>query len=284
MTEEDTTQPGPLDDAQLAATEAAASASLWRRLPLMLCWLLAIWPITLWLLAQGDPELAVRLAQHATTALIGCGLVLGLATLVALVAFPPFVAWLRLIVHRIRLSFGSDRGPLLKALGELQHFESAARHLEVGRLALGRSELQLAATHLGRAVELDPDVAGANYQFGLLLFRIGQVPMARAAFERAERLDPGHAFGNAVLEAGRCALVLGDEAAAVQLLEQHERAHGGNRKSHYWLGKARAANGDPDGARKAMQLAAEAPRQQLSAEDNWFRALARVWLWRGGGS
>ncbi|MCA8952648.1 MAG: hypothetical protein KDE27_24260, partial [Planctomycetes bacterium] len=197
--------------------------------------------------------------------------------------FPPFPAWIRLMLERLRLNFASDRGPLLKALAELQHFESAARHLEIGRLALLRSELQLAAQHLARAVELDGSIAGSHHQLGLLLLRIGQVPRAAAEFQRAEQLDPGHAFGDALLNLGKCALLLGDNAGAARVLEEHERRHGGSRKSHYWLGKAKHATGDLPGASAAMSYAAAPPdKQRLTAEENWFRALARVWLWRGG--
>ncbi len=254
-----------------------------RLLPLVLVWGLAIWPVVLWLLARSDPVLAVRLKLHLLDALAWAAIVLAAVLIVAALLFPPFPAWVRLMFERFRLNFASDRGPLLNALSELQHVETAARHLEVGRLALVRSELQLAVTHLGRAVELDDQVASAWFQLGRLLLRIGQVPGAIQAFQRADDLDPGHAFGEARLLLGRCAILAGDDAAAIRILEDHSREHGGSKKSHYWLGQARAATGDREGAREAMRYAAEPPQGRLTPEENWFRALARVWLWRGGG-
>lgn len=280
MAETPATLPG-LDPAELTQAPVAAAGGWLGRLPLLCCWLVAVWPMLLWLLAHSEPELAVRMAQIATRVAIRGGIGAAIVIGIGLLLFPPFPAWVRLALHRMRLSFANDRSPLLKAIAELQHFESAQRHLEAGRLALVRSELPLAATHLARAVELDPGVASANYQFGLLLFRVGRVDIAQQAFERAEALDRGHAFGSALLEAGRCALLAGDGPAAVRLLEQHQREHGGGRKSHYWLGKARAANGDHGGAIEAMRFAAAPVTQRLVAEENWFRALARVWLWRG---
>lgn len=265
----------------MAGTTIPASRRIATSLPLVLCWIAAVWPLILWLITQSDPEHAVRLAQITATVLArGALAVAGITTLLVLL-FPPFPAWIRLAFARMKLSFASDRGPMLKALGELQHFESPAKHLEVGRLALTRSELPLAAQHLSRAVELDGTIAGAHYQLGQLLMRIGQVKTAVAAFHRAEQLDPGHAFGEALLGVGRAALLLGDDQAALVALEDHQKQHGGNCKSNYWLGKARAATGNRQGAIEAMATAAKAPTQRISAEDNWFRALARVWLWRG---
>ncbi|MCR9247302.1 MAG: tetratricopeptide repeat protein [bacterium] len=267
-------------------TEPAVKLPTWRAalqtLPLAAIWIATIAPLLLWLLARQDPELAVRIKQVTTTAAIRGGLGLALVASVGALLFPPVPAWVRLMFERLRLSFASDRGPLLKALAELEHFASAARHLEVGRLALTRSELPLAAEHLHRAVELDPSIAGAHHQFGILLRRLGHLQQAAVAFQNAEHLDPGHAFGAALLELGRCALLAGDERAAAEILERHRKEHGGSKQSHYWLGKARAAIGEHDSAIAAMKYAAEPTKQRLTPEENWFRALARVWLWRGG--
>jgi len=200
--------------------------------------------------------------------------------LVAAIAFPPFPAWLRLAGSRMLASFASDRGPLMKALADLRNFESGPRHLEAGRLALQRGDLNTAATHLARAVEMEPALAGAHHQFGLLLLRAGQVPSAAAAFVQAERLDAGHAFGDALLMTGRCLYLLGDSQGALRLLKQHAATHGGSRRSHYWLGQAMLANGDVAGTRAAFEYAAAPSKRRLTAEENWFRALAKVRLWR----
>lgn len=250
-------------------------------LPLAVVWAIALVPPVLWLVHVADPEAAVRTAQVAWLwtgrVLLGIAVLAGLA----LVVWPPAAAGVRLAFARVRLLLTSDRAPLQRALGELQHFESAARHFEVGRLALQLDDTERAAVHLQRAIELDPEVAGAHHQFGLVLFRACRDEAALARFQAAERLDPGHAFGDALLHAGRASFRLGRHADAAAMLRAHEQRHGGGRRSHLWLGDALAAIGDRDGARRAWQTAAAPGR--LTAEENQARAVARVRLWRRGG-
>ena len=259
-----------------------ARRSALRLVPLAIVWLAAAWPVVLYAVHCQDPEAAVRLAQIAWLGVARTFLGGGALLVVALVVFPPAPAWLRLTGNRMLRSLTTDSAPLRRALADLQHFESAARHLDAGRLALQSGKIETAAPHLLRAVELDPTLPGAQHQLGLLLFRLHGLPAAFAAFRTAERLDPGHAFGEALLHAGRCAFLLGDVAGAVQLLQQHQRTHGGGRRSHCWLADALAANGDAEGARAALGYAAAPVTQRLTAEENWFRALARVRLWRRG--
>jgi tetratricopeptide (TPR) repeat protein len=251
-----------------------------RALPLLAVWCLALWPIGLWLVHGQDPELAVRIAQVAGIVVRdGTFGLLALGALVCLL-YPPAPAWLRLAGSQTLLGLTANRAALQKALADLQHFESAARHLDVGRLALQRRETQLAARHLRRSLELDPSVPSAHHLFGHMLFRVGQYSEAAAAFRRARELDPGHAFGDALLHEGRCRFLAGDVAAALPLLQEHERTHGGGRKSHLWLAEALQAAGDGTGATAAYTFAAAPPgKQRLTAEENWFRARARVRLW-----
>lgn len=252
-------------------------------LSLAVVWVTAAVPVLLWVLHQFDPVLAVRCALIGSTWLWRAAYALAALGLGLALLYPPFPAWLRLAAHRTKLAVTSDRGPLLRALGELRHFESASRHLEVGRLALQRGDLAVAAPHLQRAVELDPALASAHHQFALLLFRHGQLAAAVHEFSAAETLDPGHAFGDALLHAGRALHLLGDHGHAVQLLRRHAQQHGGSRRSQLWLGDALAAAGDHEGAAAAFAEAAAPPAQKLTAEENWFRALARVRSWRRRG-
>ncbi len=271
-----------MTEAAAARWQPPSAIGPWQRALLGAVWLLAAVPVGLWLLHRSDPEAAVVLAQRAGTwalrALAGAGALLFVGALL----FPPVPAWFRLRWHDLRLALGSDRGPLLRALGELQHFASAQRHFEVGRLALLRREWALAVPHLEQAIALEPTMAAAHHGAGTALFRYGQLAHAAAAFARAEQLDPGHAFGDALLHYGRCLDLLGQHDEAVRVLDAHAARHGGNCKSHYWLGQALAAAGDTARARAAFAAAAAPPDQALTAEQNWFRALARVRLWRGG--
>jgi tetratricopeptide (TPR) repeat protein len=230
-----------------------------------------------------DPELAVWIANGVRR---WCGHVLlgaGVVAAVLLAMYPPFPAWLRLCWHRGRLALSTDRGPLLRAQSNLKHFESAQRHLEVGRLALQIGDLSTAVPHLQRAVEMEPSLAAARYQLGRLLFRVGALPQALDAFTRAESADPGHAFGDALLHAGRCLHLMGDDKNSIGVLRAHAQRHGGSRRSSYWLGEALRGAGDREGAAAAFAAAAAPPTQKLTAEENWFRALARVQRWRRGG-
>lgn len=263
------------------AANAAQSLPTGQRLALLAVWLVAAIPPLLWLVHRSDPELTVELVQHGSEWLARLGLGAAVLSAVAALIFPPVPAWLRLRWSDLRLSLTSDRGPLLRALGELEHFASAQRHLEVGRLALLRREFPLALPHLQAAIAMDPQMAAAYHQLGLVMFHLGQLPLATAAFAGAERLDPGHAFGDALLHLGRCLDLTDHHREAVETLRRHQTRHGGSHRSHYWLGLALQASGDTRGAAEAFAVAAAPPSQKLTAEENWFRALARVRGWRG---
>jgi tetratricopeptide (TPR) repeat protein len=268
------------DTPEIAAVRRTRWAAV---VPLVLVWTVAAVPVVLWLVHERDPELAVRVGQVGTAWLLRLLLVTTGLVLLTLLVWPPAAAGVRLAFARMRRLLTSDRAPLMRALAELQHFESAARHLEVGRLALQLDETERAATHLHRSLELDGEVAGAHHQFGLVLLRAGHTETAQQHFLAAERLDPGHAFGDALLHAGRTAFRRGQHEQAAQLLRDHQARHGGGRRSHLWLGDALAAVGDDAGARAAWQVAAAPVTSALTAEENWCRALARVRLWRRGG-
>lgn len=251
-------------------------------LPLALASALAAWPLVLWLVHRQDPVQAVRLAQAVlygawTAAIWGAGL----GVLVCLV-FPPAPAWLRLVWHRSWRRLGTDAAPLRKARTELAAFESASRHLEIARLAFHRDQVALATVHVRRALELDGEIASAWHLLGAVEFAAADWAGAAAAFARAEVLDPGHAFGEALLLQGRAHFLLG-EPAGLELLRRHERNHGGGARSHLWLAQALQRAGERPAALAALRIAAQKPRRAATAEERWFRALAQVQLWRHGG-
>ncbi len=252
-----------------------------RQLPLVCVWLLAAWPLLLWLVHSSDPELAVAIAEHTAN-----GLWSGLwwcagSTLVLCLIFPPAPAWLRLAMTRTWRTLAMDQAPLRRALSELRHFETGARHAEIGRLARLREQNSLALHHLARAVELEDGVAGTWHQLGLILFQQQEWHSACNAFLRAETLDPGHAFGDALLYLGRALHELKDPTA-LTTLRTHQQRHGGGPRSHVWFAEAcQRANAGQE-ALIALRQAAAPPRQRLSAEENWFRARARVRLWGKG--
>lgn len=254
-----------------------------RALPLLLLWLLAAWPVVLWLVHRSDPVAAVHLAVRVQRIAWTTAVWLLAGSALVCLLFPPAPAWLRLVWHRQWRRLGTDPAPLRKAQADLQHFASGPRQLEVARLFWQRGQPEQALHHAQLAIELDDTIASAWHQLGLAEFARRQLPAAAAAFARAEALDPGHAFGEALLLLGRCRHLLG-EGDALSLLQQHERRHGGNARSHLWLAEALRAAGDETAALAALRTAAAKPRQATTPEEQWFRALARVRLFGRGGS
>jgi len=245
-------------------------------IPLALCWAAALLPFVLYLVHRSDAEQAVVLANFVKRWTLRVLITVPLAALVAAIVYPPFPAWLRLFADRTSTAWTVDRAPLQRALSELQHLETAQRHFEVAKLAWLRADLPLATTHAERAAALDDGMPQVQYLLGQVLFRAKQWRRAHDAFAAAERLEPGHAFGNALLHQARCAHLLGDRERARGLFEQHEREHGGGHRSNYWFGETLAALGVRDEAARKFAVAAKAPPQRLTAEENMFRALARV--------
>lgn len=253
-----------------------------RWLPLAIVWLCALWPVALWLVSRSDPVLAVRIAQGTTRALVLAALWLLAIGAVLGLFFPPAPAWVRRAGSRAWQSLTADSTPLLKAQSELQHLETAARHAEIGRLLRLRRQNAQAFAHFARAAELDPGIASVWHQLGLVLFSQHEWLAAANAFLRAEALDAGHAFGDALLHHGRALHELGDNRA-LDVLRLHQQRHGGGPRSHLWLADALLRAGERDAALAALRTAAAPPQQRLTAEENWFRALARVRLWGKGG-
>ena len=252
--------------------------------PLAALWACAALPFVLYVVHRADPVAAVELANDLVTWSLRAALGGGALGLLALLAFPPFPAWLRRHADRIRRSWTVDRAPMLQALKDLQHFETAQKHFEVARLAWIRTDLTLVGPHAARAIELDPSLPQAQHLLGQFLLRVGAPAQALLAFENAERLDPGHAFGEALLLQARALALLGRDDEAVQRFERHAATFGGSHRSDFWRGEALAAVGRAADAAEAFRAAAADPGQRLPAEENWFRALARVKCWRHGGS
>ncbi len=268
-----------------ASSDAPLPRLSWpARLPLAAVWCCALLPLALYALHAQDPVLAVEaanlLADWSLRALLGGGAV----ALVGLLAYPPFPAWVRRAVDRVRRSWTVDRGPMLHALKDLEHFETAQKHYEVARLAWIRTDLQLVGPHAARAVELDPSLPQAHHLLGQFLLRLGALQPAREAFQNAERLDPGHAFGESLLLGARAAALAGRLDEALEDYARHAARHGGGHRSHYFHGEALAAAGRADEAARAFAQAAADPGQRLPPEEAYYRALARVKRWRYRGA
>lgn len=269
-----------MTDTEPAAPLARSPVAWAALLPALAVWCCALLPVFLYLLQRRDPVLAVEVANTLTGWMIRALLAGGGLCGAGLIFYPPFPAWIRRFYDRLRRSWTVDRQPLIKALADLEHFETAQKHFEVARLCWLRTDLGMVGPHAARAVELDPQMAQAHHLLGHYLARVGALPQALLAFTAAERLDPGHAFGEAQLMVARTLSLLGRHEDALASFERHSAEHGGGHRSDYWRGEALATAGRPKDAGRAFREAAADPGQKLPAEENWYRALARVKCWR----
>ena len=259
--------------------KAPARGNLLLLLPLAAAWICAAVPAGFYLLGLGDPNLPVAIAIHGKSVLAQASLVLGATLLLGLVAFPPLPAWLRRFVDRTKTAWSTDSSLLARALSELKHFETAQKHYEAARIAWTLADERTAGQHLMRSVELDPTLPHAQHLFGQYLPRSRALPAPRRAFEAAERLDPGHAFGETLLYVAHLPHPSGDAQTACETFEQHAREHGASPRSSFWRAEALLGAGDRDAAALCFVAAAKDPKVRLTAEENWFRAKARVRCW-----
>ena len=284
MTSEEANKDNPIAglEAALAGPRPKGLRVQLRVLPALLLWWATGMGIALFVANAQDPVDAVRMARAiagvAPQALLWCTVT---AFALALL-WPPFPAALRLAFARIGETLRTDRGPLLRAIADLRNFESAARHLEAGRAANACRDYRAAIPHLIRAIQMERDLLAAHYQIGVAFFELGALQQAAQALTHVTAIEPGHAFGDALLRLARTRQLGGDRTGARDLFVQHQKEHGGNRKSHHWLGLAHLAVGDRDAARAALQVAASKDNKPRTAEENWHRAKARVLLWRLG--
>ena len=277
---DDLTVPTKAIEEALAAPRPKGLRASIGSLPALLIWWAAAIPIALFVANASDPIDAVRMGRAITHIAPPILMWSALIALALGLLWPPFPAALRLGVARIGDTLRTDRGPLMRAVSDLRNFETAARHLEAGRAANACRDHRIAIPHLIRAIELDRDAIAAHYHLGVAFFELGALRQAVQALTHVIARDPTHAFGDALLRLGRARQLGGDPVGARELLMQHEREHGGNRKSHHWLGIAHLAVGDRDAARAALQVAASKASKPRNAEENWHCAKARVLLWR----
>jgi tetratricopeptide (TPR) repeat protein len=251
-------------------------------IPLSTIWVIALLPAGFHLLHLSNPQAAVSLATTATELTLQALFVTAAAALFGFLMYPPLPAWVRRYIDRTRTKWSADRAPMAHAISQLKHFETAQKHFEVAKLAWIRSDYALVAAHAQRSVALDSTLPSAQYLLGLISLKTNALPEALAAFSAAEQLDHGHAFGQALLHQAHVEHLLGDQNSSLASFEQYIRAHGSNHRSNYWYGETLLAAGHSDAAAGAYQAAAANPKTRLTAEENWFRARARVRCWRIG--
>ncbi|MCP5161731.1 MAG: type IV pilus biogenesis/stability protein PilW [Hahellaceae bacterium] len=73
--------------------------------------------------------------------------------------------------------------------------EALSLYIQLGLAYIQKQDTDRARMHLTRALEIDPDSAGAHAGFGLLYQREGEPALAEKSFQHSLRSDPGYTRG-----------------------------------------------------------------------------------------
>jgi len=246
----------------------------------LVLWIAALFPLVLYGVHRFSPVSAVQIALVAEGAVRATLWFGTLAALVATVLYPPFLPSLRIGLRRLKGRLATDQGPMRHAQERLAHLETAPDHVIVGRALMQQGNLPQAVAHLRRAVELDPEHAGSHYHLALALARHGDPAGAAQQFTETVARDPGHAFGQAMLELGVTYERGGADDHAIEVLQRYHEQFGESRRSNYHLARAFARSGKSAEARTLLQRVAATADvgHQLSLDDQLLRARARVAL------
>jgi Tfp pilus assembly protein PilF len=144
-------------------------------------------------------------------------------------------------------------------------------HLEAGRLALKRDDLDGARLQLGIASALLPENPRAQYLLGMAELGAGAETRAQADLERAVILRP--AYREARLRLGALYLKMGDAAKAQAQFEHAVAQDPSDVGATLQLARAQEANGQTDAA-EATLLALHQAQPELSFVT---RALAQLY-------
>jgi tetratricopeptide (TPR) repeat protein len=133
--------------------------------------------------------------------------------------------------------------------------DDAYAHFQLGYAATGLEKWDDAKTHYARAAELDPKMAAAHMNLGLILLEHGTPQAAAAALGRAAELLEGQAqprflFGTALEKAGRVSEAIAEYRVAL-------RADSTKPEYHLALGRALLNSGSHAEAEKSFRAALE---------------------------
>jgi len=250
----------------------------------VLLWAGALVPPALYVSSLSAPVETVELALRAGRFLTWVALGLGATFLVLLFLYPPFLPFLRLQFAALKRRLGSDHKPLYDGLYRLQHLETHADHLQVGRAARNLGQLPLALTHLERAFQMDPTHLATRFELGRVLCEQLRFKDAAQVLESVVREDEQHGYGDALHLLGLAYARNGATDQAVSTLRRQQTLFPHNRQVHLLLARVLGRAGDAEAALAELEQAAQ-PRQKDERFDNseqLARAQARVALWRAG--
>lgn len=250
----------------------------------LLLWLCAVSPLALLALDAHSPfsaELAAGIA--------GQGIEIGsmwliFGSVVALLAYPPFIPSARLWFRNLKTRMSIDQGQAISARGRLQHLETADDHVLIARTAIDMGNPTGALPHLLRAVEIETNHLNAHSLLGHVYRRLGVLQKAVEELLWVVRREPDYNFGAAALELAICLERVGQDQKALDALQLHAEAAGENRRALLLKARILRSLKDLAGAKATLRLAAREPEpgQFFSLEEAQARARARFALWRGG--
>lgn len=249
-----------------------------------LLWGAALVPPALYVSSLSAPVETVQFALRAREYLLWTGAGVAALVLLLLLLYPPFLPFVRLQLAGIKRRLASDHKPLYDGLYRLQHLETHADHLQVGRAARNLGQLQMAAVHLARAFEMDPTHLSGRYELGRALCELSAFKDAVPILESVVREDEQHGYGDALHLLGMAYARAGATEQAITTLRRQQALFPHSRQVHLLLARVLSKAGDAEASIAELEKAA-APRQKDERVDHaeqLARAQARVALWRGG--
>ena len=154
---------------------------------------------------------------------------------------------------------------------------------ELATLWLERLRPARALELLVEADRRDPDSPEILYLMGLAKLRSGDAAGALGPLVQAVERDPKVRFGEPYLVAGQALMELERHEEAEDAFDRYVGSNSSSVMGYYLLGKARAARGDRDGARKAHQEArttfGQLPGYKKRGQTRWWlRSVLASWL------
>ncbi len=249
-----------------------------RKIFAALLFVVALIPVAMVVMHEKDPFANLVFWFQAKEFAMQLGFYLILAGCAAALLYPPAIPFVRLRFSESWKRLGTDRGPLHEGLARLKHLETHDERLRVGKLARQLGDSQLAIENLSRAFELDPSHLAGRYQFALLLTELGNYEDAASLLISVVREDEKYAFGDALLQLGRCLYRRRRDSEAIAALQRLQELFPGGRQALLLLARALADNGALEPARQSLELAKRPIEsgQRLTPREALARAQAKV--------
>lgn len=203
---------------------------------------------------------------------------------VALLAYPPSIPWLKVAWRGIRARMTIDRSSMAQALSRLEHHETADDHFVVANVAWQMRDMDRVIHHVDRALRCDPKALKARHLGGRALLSISQFEAAAKNLAQVVEQEENFNYGGALLGLARAMFHLRRFDEAADLLDRHEELNGGNREALLLRARVEGRRGDAAKRKEYLRRAAAEPAEGeiMAPEAQLARARARVALWGRG--